>query len=274
MIVDIHNHILPNFDDGPKDWSEAILLAKQAADSGITHVFATPHHKHHHKHHYYENDPQQIIKVVDEFNHILKEENISLIVFSGIEYHLHKNIREDMDNNINDFLTLNNKGRYILIELPCHSYPQNTEETLYELKSRGFIPILVHPERNKMIRKNPVKIYNMVKKGILVQITAGSVTGLHGKRLKNFSRDLLDHNLVHFIASDAHHYLRRKFELISAYNMIESIYSLQYRTYLEENACSIVDDSNINIYEPSFIKNKTQYFFLYSHPLNLRVEQK
>ncbi|PLR84033.1 hypothetical protein CVD25_13080 [Bacillus canaveralius] len=274
MIVDIHNHILPGLDDGPENWEETILLAKQAVDSGINHVIATPHHKHIHKHHFYENDHSMILTMAESVNQLLKEHEIPLNVYPGIEFHLHENIRNDIENNLEHFLTLNKTGKYLLMELPCSYYPTQTEEVLYELQKKGFVPILAHPERNKILRKNPSKIYDMVQRGILVQITAGSITGTHGRRLKNFSLHLLDHELVHFVASDAHHYTRRKFELINSYEYIENNYSSNYRKYLEANAIHALKGTDFKINNPKFIEKRWQYFFLYNHPLNQVSSQK
>ncbi|QED49184.1 tyrosine-protein phosphatase [Cytobacillus dafuensis] len=261
MIVDIHNHILYELDDGPQNQDETILLAKQAVASGISHVIATPHHKHLHNDHFYENDPSTIIFMVEKVNQILKENEIPLTVYPGIEFHLHENIQFDIENNLEHFLTLNNTGKYLLIELPCHYYPSYTEEVLYELQKKGFVPILAHPERNKVLRKNPSKIFDMVQHGILVQITAGSITGSHGRRLKNFSLHLLDHNLVHFVASDAHHHSRRKFELIHSYEYIEKYYSPNYRNFLEANTIHVLEGTDFKVTEPIIIGKKWQYFF-------------
>jgi protein-tyrosine phosphatase len=261
MIVDIHNHILYGLDDGPQNQEETILLAKQAVETGINHVIATPHHKHMYKKHFYENDYRQIIKMVAHVNDLLKEHEVPLKVYPGIEFHLHEKIRNDIEHNIDHFLTLNNTGKYLLMELPCSYYPSHTEEVLYELQKQGFTPILAHPERNKILRRNPGKIFDMIQRGILVQITAGSVTGLHGSRLKNFSVHLLNHNLVHFVASDAHHHSNRKFELISAYDWIEHNYSANYRNYFEENAVHVLNGMEFKIIEPKFIEKKLQYFF-------------
>ncbi|RST72561.1 hypothetical protein D4T97_016020 [Siminovitchia acidinfaciens] len=268
MIVDIHNHILPNLDDGPRNWEETVLLAKQAVEAGITHVIATPHHKHRHKDHFYENNRFNIIKLVDKTNIVLKKHNIHLKVYPGLEFHLHKDIEYDIENKLDDFLTLNNTGKYILMEPPCSYYPSNTEKVLYKLKMKGFIPILAHPERNRELRKSPEKIYDLVQKGILVQVTAGSITGVHGRRLKNFSQHLLNHHLVHVVASDAHHYIRRKFELMNAYEYIEVKHSSDLCEYLQENAIHILDGTNFKIKSPKIIDKKRQYFFFYNHPLN------
>lgn len=261
MIVDIHNHILYDLDDGPKNQEETILLAKQAVASGINHVIATPHHKHQLKDHLFENAPYTILSMVEKVNQILKENKIPLTIYPGIEFHLHDNIQHDIENNFDHFLTLNNTGKYILIELPCHHYPAHTEETLYELQRKGLTPILAHPERNRFLRKHPERIFQMVQKGILIQITAGSITGTYGRRLKNFSLHLLIHNLVHFVASDAHHHIHRKFELMDAYNYIENNYSLDYRKSLEANAIHALEGTSFTIIEPKFIESKMHYFF-------------
>ena len=42
-MVDIHSHILPEVDDGPKSWDVSIAMCQAAAADGITHMVATPH---------------------------------------------------------------------------------------------------------------------------------------------------------------------------------------------------------------------------------------
>jgi protein-tyrosine phosphatase len=268
LVIDIHNHILPGLDDGPKNWDEMILLAKQAVQTGITDVVATPHHKHLHKKHLYENSPLNIISLVKEANQLLIQENIPLKIYPGIEFHLHEHVLHDLEENLKDFLTLNNTGKYMLMEPPAHHLPEYTEEVFDRLLKKGFIPIIAHPERNRIIRRNPSILYNWVKNGVRVQVTAGSITGMHGKRLKNFSLHLLDHELVHFIASDAHHHVRRKFELSSCYRFIEQNYSAAYQNYLQDNAVKTISGLEIKVTQPKYIGKRRQYFFFYNHPLN------
>nr|MDK7245920.1 capsular biosynthesis protein [Staphylococcus lugdunensis] len=43
-MIDIHNHILINVDDGPKTKEDAITLLTQAKNEGVTEIVATPHH--------------------------------------------------------------------------------------------------------------------------------------------------------------------------------------------------------------------------------------
>ena len=60
-------------------------------------------------------------------------------------------------------------------------------------------PIIVHPERNVEIIERPDKLYNLVSKGALTQVTAGSVTREVRKKIKKFSLQLVEHNLTHMI---------------------------------------------------------------------------
>ena len=42
-MIDLHCHILPEVDDGAASEEESCLMARMAADSGITALAATPH---------------------------------------------------------------------------------------------------------------------------------------------------------------------------------------------------------------------------------------
>src|SRR6266496_5136637 len=42
-VIDIHSHILPEVDDGPKSWDVAVEMCGMAAADGITHIVAAPH---------------------------------------------------------------------------------------------------------------------------------------------------------------------------------------------------------------------------------------
>lgn len=267
MIVDIHNHILPGLDDGPQNWGEMILLAEQAVENGITNVIATPHHKHKHREYFYENVPSDIFPLIHKANEILSEEKIPLTIHPGVEFHIHDEIYHDLQEKSETFLTLNDTKKFMLMEPPCSYYPDYTEDIFFHLQKKGFIPILAHPERNRVLRSNPEKIYRLVQSGVLIQITAASLMGT-GKRLRNFSLHLLDHDLVHLIASDAHHHKRRKFELMDAYYYIERNYSNEYRSYLEKNAISVLKGEAFKVKKPIEINKKWQYFFFYNHPLN------
>ena len=42
-MIDVHCHILPDVDDGPKSWEAAEEMCRMASADGIQHIVATPH---------------------------------------------------------------------------------------------------------------------------------------------------------------------------------------------------------------------------------------
>ncbi|WP_409253098.1 tyrosine-protein phosphatase [Bacillus sp. SCS-153A] len=255
MIVDIHNHILPELDDGPADMHQALNMAKAAAASGITSIIATPHHQSEK----YVCSPSEIIDKVDKLNTLLKEKNVKLDILPGMEIHLYPDICTDLTKAPPSALPLANK-KYILIELPYSYFPRYTESLLYELQIAGYIPILAHPERNSVIRKQPNLLYQLIKRGILVQVTAGSITGSFGRKTQSLVDKLLKHHFVHFIASDAHNTTSRPFKLTSAYEYIDKTYTASYTDYFKKNAACIITGSEFSIKTPEKIKRKNKFF--------------
>ena len=229
MLVDIHNHILPGVDDGAQSMEEAILLAVNAVENGITHIIATPHHLNGK----YINSSVVVKEAVTNLYKELSHKNIPVKILPGQEIHLTANILEDLEN---DLLTLANSGKYLLIELPSTHIPAHTLEILYQIQLKGYIPIIVHPERNTALRRNKQLLYEFVSKGALIQITASSLIGVNGRSLKKYTKVLIKHNLVHFISSDAHHYLKRPFLLKKAYQYVKKKFSESHVTYYCENA--------------------------------------
>lgn len=97
-----------------------------------------------------------------------------------------------------------NGSRYLLVELVSHSLPRYTEQVLYELQLQGYVPLLAHPERCKAFQEDIGILLRMVERGILTQVTAGSILGVFGRSAQNTAKVMLEHNLAHVIASDAH----------------------------------------------------------------------
>lgn len=228
MIVDIHNHILPGLDDGPKSMDEAILLVKNAAANGVTQIIATPH-----RNSTYSNDVTEIKEAVKNLNEEIALEDIPVEVFIGQEIHLTNFL--DMDK-MGELLTLAGSGKYILVELPDDHFPLFTYDVIFQLQLKGYIPIIPHPERNVILRRRKEMLYELVTKGVLVQITASSLIGKQGRTKKNYSIDLIKHNLVHFIASDAHECKHRPFLIETAYKFIDKKFSTNKRNYFIDNA--------------------------------------
>jgi protein-tyrosine phosphatase len=241
---------MPEVDDGAKDLQESVEMAKMAVAEGITHIVATPHHNNGQ----YSNSKQQIVAKVRELQDVLQKENIPLTILPGQEPRINGDILHDYENG--NLLTINDFGKYVLIELPSNHVPRYTEQILFDLQMKELTPIIVHPERNQEIIENPEILYQLVKKGACTQITASSITGHFGKKIKKFAFDVIEANLTHFIASDAHNVTTRPFRMQEAYEMIEKEFGVSTVYYFRENAELVIHGQTIFREIPHRIKKK------------------
>jgi protein-tyrosine phosphatase len=241
---------MPEVDDGAKDLQESVEMAKMAVAEGITHIVATPHHNNGQ----YSNSKQQIIAKVRELQEALQKENIPLTILPGQEPRINGDILQDYENG--NLLTINDFGKYVLIELPSNHVPRYSEKLLFDLQMKEITPIIVHPERNQEIIENPDILYQLVKRGACTQITASSITGHFGKKIKKFAFDVIEANLTHFIASDAHNVTTRPFRMQEAYEMIEKELGVSTVYYFRENAELVIHGHTIYREIPQRIKKK------------------
>ncbi|TFH63648.1 tyrosine-protein phosphatase [Peribacillus frigoritolerans] len=249
-MIDIHCHILPGVDDGSADMNESLIMAKKAVEAGITHIFATPHHLNEK----YVNVKSNIIDSTVRLNESLQHENIPLNIHLGQEVRIHRDIFTSLEKE--EILTLDDNGKYLLLELPSGKVPTYTQEVIYELLLKGLTPIIVHPERNKELIENHKLLFELVQEGALTQLTSGSIIGLFGKNVKSFSKKIIEHNLTHFIATDAHNIGSRGFTLQQAYENITKEYGVERTFYFKENAEQLIKGQSPTVEKPLPFKRR------------------
>lgn len=196
-MIDLHCHILPDIDDGPKTFAESVAMAKIAADDGIAAIVATPHLN--------EKlyDPMEISRRVHWLNHLLRTEKIPVSILAGADVSVVFKPNQVGGFSIND-------TEYILVEFPHTHLPKNAAEILSQFVTSGYKPIITHPERNPSITANPNLLLELVAVNRYVQVTAGSLTGDFGKDVQQCARRLLQAGVVDIIATDAHSTTYRK----------------------------------------------------------------
>lgn len=196
-MIDIHSHILPGLDDGAANIDEAIGMARSAVGSGIRQMVATPHVKTR-----LYPSRESILEAVSNLQDVLMEKGIHLSILPGAEYRINPELPRRFSGG--ELLSINDKGRYLLVEFPDESVPDYTANVLKELQIQGVTPIIAHPERNDIFIRDHSRLYELIAQGSLSQLTAGSLTGLFCPDVTAAARAFLEQGLVHFIASDAH----------------------------------------------------------------------
>ncbi len=196
-MYDLHAHILPELDDGATAEAVTLEMAAVAAQSGTKVVVATPH-----------------MKDVNEQSSVATAAALCLDMASKIEANgtelelvmgMENHVVPELPQMFRDGHALPINGtEYALIEMPFFGHPNYLEEVLFEVQLLGIIPLLAHPERIEVIQQRPEILSDFVEKGMLSQITAGSLLGYFGSQVKRFTEDLVRNELAHVIASDCH----------------------------------------------------------------------
>lgn len=252
-MIDIHSHIIPYIDDGAKNKDVAISMLKKAEETGTKKIILTPH--------YFDGKFNKTIteikSLTDKIKEIAKEENINIEIYHGQEIYHTSNFLEDLKNE--KIGTLND-SRYLLIEFNLDRFDKtNILADLYELKLRGIIPIIAHPERYTEFIEKPELINEFIEEGALFQLNACSLGDLFGKDVRKTAETFLKHNIYSFIGSDAHNTRSRTTNLEKYKSKINKINS-KFIAESRKNGEKILENNKV-IFKGEKIEKKSNFFF-------------
>lgn len=201
-MIDLHSHILPGIDDGAADLDISLEMARIAVSGGVTVQACTPHIFPG----VFNNSGPQIRRAAEELQRQLDEHGIPLRLVTGADAHIVPNMVSGL--RAGEILSLADT-RYVLVEPPHHVAPPRLEHFFFDLLAAGYVPILTHPERLTWIEGRYDTFVQLFRAGVWMQVTAGSLTGVFGRRAKYWAERMLNEALVHILASDAHGARRR-----------------------------------------------------------------
>jgi len=241
-MIDLHTHILHGMDDGARSLTQSLEMVRIGYRDGVRTMVATPHtlngiyqndretilakvqelnnalkkcgtrnaergiqnleSKNFFYSHSAINNPQSNESLCSNSAIRNPHSAIPMKILPGADVHFCKEILFQLEQG--NVTTVGDGGTYLFVEFPPQGIPYRAEELLFQLLAKGIRPIISHPERNLEIRQRPLRYYEMIRMGCLGQVTAMSLTGDFGPRVKRLAEKLLTSRLVHFIASDAH----------------------------------------------------------------------
>lgn len=196
-MIDIHCHILPGLDDGPKTMEQALAMARLAERSGTRRIIATPHFLNG----VYTIDTHQIKQCAEQFSRALDREKINIEMFTGAEIRVAHNICTLFEKGALPSLA---GSAYYLFELPDIFFKEGVFRMLHQLQKREVVPVIAHPERNYTLLKKPGMIQAFLDRQCVFQLTGESVLGNNGKASFRLSKEMICSGSAHFIASDGH----------------------------------------------------------------------
>ncbi len=196
--VDIHNHILPGIDDGAKSVKDSLKLLKAFTDLGITNFVATPHIMHN----YYPNTSESISHALGVLKNELLAQDLKDIAIEAAAEHM---IDDNFEYLLDESAVMPIRNKYLLVEMSFLQKSINLEEAIRKTASKGYFPILAHPERYQYLPKKINTFNDLHKESTYLQLNLLSLGEYYGDRVNKTAFELIDNNLIDFVASDVHH---------------------------------------------------------------------
>jgi len=211
-MIDIHSHVVWGLDDGACSLEDGLAMLRTALEDGITDIVATAH-----SNAQYRFQPDLLRQRTEV---LARRSEGKPFIHTGCEFRISSdNIGPLLDS---PFTYTINAGPYLLLEFSDLHIGRHTESILRQLLDAGIVPIVAHPERNPLLRRDIDRVESWIELGCLVQVTAQSTTGGFGGATRSATLRLLDRGLVHVVASDAHDPRYRPPTLFPAYQAVRA----------------------------------------------------
>lgn len=194
--LDLHSHVLFGIDDGAKQLDESLALVGHLAELGFDTVCATPHQKLGS----FVPSETQITDAYEATCAALSETGSPVTLWRGAE-----NFWDELFLERNRTLA---QPRYtgakaFLFEINTRLLPPHLEDSLFQIRLRGLLPVMAHPERYAPFWKAPERLEAVGRTAALV-VDLGAIDGAHGSDEQKAAQRLLKAGLVHAVTSDIH----------------------------------------------------------------------
>ena len=226
--TDIHSHILPGIDDGSPDISTSLTLVKGIYDLGIRKTVATPHIIAD----IYRNTPETINAALQQLRTACTTEGIDIEINAAAEYMLDDYFIKILHEEA-PLLCIHKN--IILTEQSYASSSNNLNEIAFAIMSRGYRPIMAHPERYFYYHDSYESYGHLKDMGFYLQVNALSLTGYYGKSVAKAAKYILDNDMADFVGTDMHH--ERHLALLRKQETLEL-----FKKHLERRPFNVLGD--------------------------------
>lgn len=200
--IDIHNHILPGLDDGVQSEVQVFSMLKLAVSQGITGIIATPHFR-----------PDRFVRKRKFYEEALKQVREKarsafpgFQIYAGNEIYFYRDVIEELRRGTCHTMAGTD---YVLTEFSTAADYSYIKSAVDLLTCEGYRPIIAHVERYQTLEKDMERVWSLIDRGALMQVNTQAVAEAGGLFKKNFVKNLLKEEAVHFVATDAHDVKKR-----------------------------------------------------------------
>jgi protein-tyrosine phosphatase len=194
--ADMHSHLIPGIDDGAKNLTETVALARRMYQLGYSKLITTPHIQQE----FFRNTPEIILNGLDKVRKALKAENVPLEIQAGAEYLVDDGFEEKASKG--NLLTFS--GKYLLVELSYFNPHPNLKTLIFNLQVDGYMVILAHPERYTYWFSDFSKYEELKDRGVFFQANIVSLSRFYPDPVKKMTEKLMERGMIDFLGSDMH----------------------------------------------------------------------
>lgn len=198
---DTHCHLLPQVDDGIRSSADGLHLIGEMRACGLCGCICTPHISLRFPH----NNPDTLHEHFLRFAVQAAAEHPHFRLQLSAEYMLDERFPRLLRRGaLLPWPAPGDSRRHLLVEMPTGFIPAGWTDTLGDILSHGYIPVLAHPERyhRHLGAEDFRRLWQM---GIRFQGNIGSLVGLYGAPARELCLRLLREKLYSWWGSDAHH---------------------------------------------------------------------
>lgn len=195
--VDMHSHLIPGIDDGAPDLGTALELIKALYGLGYKKLYTTPHVMAD----LYPNSREAILEGLEKVRQGITALGIPIEIHAAAEYYLDEQFEALLEEG--QLLTL--PGNHVLVEMSFLSQPPNLFHNLFRMQTKGYSPILAHPERYLFLKDDFKQYYRLKEYGCKFQLNLLSLIGYYGKPVKINALKLLKKGMIDYLGTDLHH---------------------------------------------------------------------
>lgn len=195
--TDMHSHLIPGIDDGSKSLEDSLTLLRKFQEMGYQKVVTTPHVMSD----FYKNTPEIILGGLEKVREAMQREGLTIALEAAAEYYLDFHFDELIKKR--NLLTFGQN--HVLFELSFNDEPPRVKETIFNLITEGYKPILAHVERYPFYINQWDKIEDYRERGVLLQLNINSLSGHYGPPVKKMGEQLIERGWIDVIGSDCHH---------------------------------------------------------------------
>lgn len=207
-MIDIHSHVVYDYDDGPSSLGESLALLQEMAAQGIRKVCAASHFK----------GPYGDPSYHERFRSLQTALNNTDLEMELIKSH-EILLKDNTVDNVKARKALTyEKTNYVLVEFPVIGMYPVHEQWIQDLQDANYHVILAHVDRYDCFHKSPGRLDALINRNVLLQMNASFI--LNNKTRKT-ALQWIERGLVHFIASDTHGLKKRRPQLYETRRIID-----------------------------------------------------